>query len=213
MHTPLVSILMTAYNRALLLPRSINSVLAQTERDWELVILDDGSTDNTRQVAEGYIKDDARIRYYFHANQGPALTLNRGLQEARGTYVTILCSDDAYTPDHLATRLQYLFVHSDIGFIHGGVQIIGDEYVPDKDDPTKRIHLSQCAIGGTFFAKRAVFLKAGGFRPRGLGGDADMLERVTRQVEVAKVDFQTYVYYRDTPGSRTERLTPTKNTV
>ena len=79
---PTVSIILPTYNRAALLPRAIDSVLAQSFTDWELLIWDDGSTDNTSTVVQAY--KDARIRYYSDVNHGAALCAQPGIGEVLG---------------------------------------------------------------------------------------------------------------------------------
>lgn len=100
----LLSLITPTHNRAGLLPRAIDSVRAQTDRDWELVIVDDGSTDHTRAVVEGY--DDSRIRYVYQQNRQLNGARNTGVAEVRGEYAGFLDDDDELLPDHLA-RLRH----------------------------------------------------------------------------------------------------------
>jgi hypothetical protein len=93
--------------------------------------------------------------------------------------------------------------HPDIDMIRGGVQIIGNEYVRDKNNPKKLIHLSECTIGATFFGKRNVFLFLNGFRNLDYSEDSDFLERAEKYFRIEKVDFNTYKYYREDPESIT----------
>jgi len=86
-------------------------------------------------------------------------------------------------------------------FIHGGVEIIGRPYVKDKNDLTREIHLDECVIGSTFFGKRDLFFELGGFRDIKYSDDSDFFERVQMKYKIAKVDFPTYIYHRDTPDS------------
>ncbi|MFA5052003.1 MAG: glycosyltransferase family 2 protein [Patescibacteria group bacterium] len=205
-YRPVVSILMTTLNRADLIGRAIASVDGQTFDEWELIIVDDGSTDRTFERVNEHVMKDQRIRYVKHNNRKPALSLNVGLQVSVGQYITILGSDDEYLPEHLAIRVAYLRGHPHTDFIHGGVTIIGDQFVKDKNDMTKKIHLSQCAIGGTFFGKRDVFFDVNGFRNVQYIGDAEFLEKVSRRFNVEKVAYPTYVYHRETPGSITNTV-------
>ena len=205
-YNPVVSIVMPTYNRVSYLKRSIESVLNQSYKEWELIIVDDGSDDNSFQLINQYLMKYSNIRYMKHQNKRPVLTINTGLQAAVGKYVTILCSDDEFKKNHLELRVEYMQKHSLIDFIHGGVEIVGDPYVKDKDDLTKKVHLDQCAIGGTFFGKRSVFKEVRGFKKVRHGGDANLLERVSEKYKVDKVDYKTYVYYKDTPDSITNNI-------
>ncbi len=92
MNTPFFSIIIPAFNAVRYLQETIDSVCAQTDKDWELLIVDDGSTDNTRMVVEGY--HDTRISYFYQNNQGQSVARNNGLNHARGRYVTFLDADN-----------------------------------------------------------------------------------------------------------------------
>lgn len=100
----MISVVMATYNRADTLPRAIESVLRQSYRDWELLIVDDGSTDATPKVLEGLV--DPRIRIYRHPeNRGVAAAKNTGLDHIRGEWFTTLDSDDETTADALEVML------------------------------------------------------------------------------------------------------------
>ncbi|HTD72676.1 MAG TPA: glycosyltransferase [Steroidobacteraceae bacterium] len=102
---PKVSIIMPTYNRADTIERAIRSAQAQTFEDWELVIIDDGSIDNTAALIP---KDDPRIRYHAQPNRGFVAARNAGLQAAVGEYVAFLDSDDELKPFHLQLGVSYL---------------------------------------------------------------------------------------------------------
>ena len=104
MEKPLVSIIIPAYNHEKFIKAAVDSVLGQTVRDLELIVIDDGSTDRTGQIVRGY--SDLRLTYYHQENQDAYNTINRGLDLARGQYIAILNSDDVYTPDRLERLLQ-----------------------------------------------------------------------------------------------------------
>jgi glycosyltransferase involved in cell wall biosynthesis len=92
--TPFYSIILPTFNRAHLLGRAIESVLAQTCDDWELIVIDDGSSDGTRDLIAKYVSD--KVSYSFDVNGGPASARNRGIAVANGRYITFLDSDDEY---------------------------------------------------------------------------------------------------------------------
>lgn len=109
MTSPRVSIIIAAYNRAHTLPRAIDSVLAQDFPDWELIIVDDGSTDNTRAVIENYLGRDFRIRAAFHSrNLHVHAAKNTGFDLMQGEWFTTLDSDDEMVPSALSTMLRVL---------------------------------------------------------------------------------------------------------
>ncbi|MEZ5393098.1 MAG: glycosyltransferase family A protein [Bryobacterales bacterium] len=102
----LVSVIMPAYNGRQYLRQAIDSLFEQTHAEWELVFVDDGSTDDTAAIAQSY--SDPRVRYFHQVNAGQAAALNRGLDEARGEFITTLDVDDWYTPDSLTARVEKL---------------------------------------------------------------------------------------------------------
>jgi len=199
--TPIVSIILPTFNRAKLLHRAVNSVLNQTFKDWELLVIDDGSTDSTFEIIDSYLQSNENIRYIKHSNRKPPLSQNVGLQASVGKYISFLSSDDEYKQTFLEERINFMNSNMEVDMIHGGVEIIGDPYVKDKNDLTKQIHLSECVVGGTFFGKREIFLKMDGFNNLSYSDDSDFFERAGKKFKIRKVDFPTYVYYRDTPDS------------
>jgi glycosyltransferase involved in cell wall biosynthesis len=98
-NSPKISVVIPLYNHARYIEETVDSVLKQSYRDFELIIVNDGSSDDSEAVV-GKIKDE-RIRYFSQENQGAARTLNRGVRLARGEYVSILNSDDVYYPERL----------------------------------------------------------------------------------------------------------------
>lgn len=106
--TPLVSVVMPVYDAEATMERSIDSVLAQSHRQVELILVNDGSRDGSAAIMEAYARRDARVVVVHQANGGVAAARNRGLQEARGTHVAFLDSDDWWDPDKLALQLAHM---------------------------------------------------------------------------------------------------------
>lgn len=198
---PVVSIILPTFNRERLLPRAIDSVINQTFKEWELLIIDDGSADNTFEVVNTYMRQLENIRYLRHTNRRPPLSQNVGLLAAAGEYVSFLGSDDEYKTTYLEERVNYMLTKPELHMIHGGVEIVGHPFVKDKNDLTKEIHLSECVIGGTFFGKKTFFVELNGFTDLKYSDDSDFFERAVKKYSIEKVGFPTYVYYRDTPDS------------
>jgi len=203
---PIVSVILPTFNRADYIKRAINSVINQTYRLWELIIVDDGSTDETFSVVEVCIKDFENVRYMKHKNRELPISLNVGIQACCGKYATFIGSDDVYKPDHLELRINYLQQHSNIDLIHGGIEVIGNPFVKDKNDLSKKVHLSNCIIGGTFFGKRRVFTELDGFKNLNYSEDSEFLERAEKKFVIQKVNYPTYVYHRDTADSITNNI-------
>jgi glycosyltransferase involved in cell wall biosynthesis len=112
--TPLVSCIIPTYNREKFLPISIGSVLKQTYKNWELIIVDDRSTDGTKKLIEKYMKKDKRIKYVKNIHkQGPSGARNQGIELAKGKYIAFLDSDDEWMSFHLEEMIYYLEKYPD----------------------------------------------------------------------------------------------------
>jgi glycosyltransferase involved in cell wall biosynthesis len=108
-NAPTISVITPTFNRAHTLPRAIDSVLKQTYQDWELIIVDDGSTDSTKAVAAA--TKDPRISYFYKENGGPSQARNYGINHAKGKWIMYLDSDDELLPECMATMLEWLNTH------------------------------------------------------------------------------------------------------
>lgn len=100
MKTPTFSIILPTYNRRSLLPRAVKSVLVQEFTNWELIIIDDGSTDDTKEYVSGILND--KIHYHYQENKGRSAARNEGIEKALGEYVCFLDSDDELLPSYLS---------------------------------------------------------------------------------------------------------------
>lgn len=112
---PLISVVVPAYNAARFLAETLQSVLAQTYQNWELLIINDGSTDNTAEIAEQYRQHDRRIRLYSQPNQGVSAARNLGVELAQGELIAFLDADDRWLPEKLATHVGHLAANPSIG--------------------------------------------------------------------------------------------------
>lgn len=204
----IVSVILTVFNRENSLKRSINSLLKQSFGNWELIAIDDGSSDDSFQILSEYESLFDNIKVYRQENKKLAFSRNRGIDLSSGDFITFLDSDDEYEPDHLLIRIKYMLDHPEIDFIHGGVRIIGNQYVRDKDNPDNFIHLSECTIGATFFGKRCVFQELKGFKNNIYSEDSEFLKRASERFKIKKVNFNTYIYHRERPDSITHNYVP-----
>ena len=134
----LVSIIIPTYNRADLIERSVKSVLNQTYDRIELIVVDDGSTDNTVEVLQDYIQSE-KIRYVKKENGGCASARNRGISEATGTYLAFLDSDDTYRPDAIKNLADALS-NSDADFVFSPVIEIYPDQREVKNYPVAKDH-------------------------------------------------------------------------
>ena len=122
-----VSVIIPAYNRARLLPEAVNSVLAQTYQDFELIVIDDGSTDDTPEVARAF---PPSVKYFRQANAGLSAVRNRGVELTKGDYIVFLDSDDALLDHALEKGVAFLDQHPEVAFCHGQVYTIDENSRP-----------------------------------------------------------------------------------
>lgn len=115
MSEKLVSIITPTYNCAKFIARTIDSVQAQTYQNWEMIIVDDCSQDNTKEIVEEYIKNDSRIKYHLLAvNSGAAVARTTAMNLAKGSYMAFLDSDDIWMPDKLERQIKWM---NDNGYV------------------------------------------------------------------------------------------------
>jgi Glycosyltransferases involved in cell wall biogenesis len=129
--TPLVSIIMPCYNAERYIAQSIESVLAQTCQNWELLITDDGSTDKSVEIVSKYSKNDDRINVMVpDEHQGIARTRNMSISRARGRFVAFLDNDDLWKPEKLEKQIKFM-LEKEIGFSYTSYELV------DQDGITK----------------------------------------------------------------------------
>ena len=128
---PLVSIIIPAYNYAHYLPFTLDSVKKQSLSDWECLIVDDGSTDNTRDVAEKYTVDDSRFKYHYKTNGGLSSARNYGIEKASGRYVLFLDADDMLEQNNLKHLSDFLENQSGNNAVFGKFVKFYDDDTPE----------------------------------------------------------------------------------
>ena len=193
---PLVSVVIAAYNMAAYLPLAIQSVLDQTYRSLEVIIIDDGSADGTREAIRPYLSDP-RVRYLFQENKGQAAAKNYGVRESLGEYVAFLDGDDMWAPGKLEAQIP-IFANSEaVGVVYSRVLYIdatGKEIgVADNQLFRGRVSgplLIRNFIGfGTCVVKKECFDRLGGFKEHvRMGVDYDLWLRLSTQYEFEYVD-------------------------
>jgi len=125
---PKVSVIMPAYNAERFIEKSINSLLAQTLQDWELIVVDDGSTDSTSKILEKFT--DIRIHVFHQENGGEASARNTGLQHVKAEYIALLDADDQYLPNALEDLSSYLDANPEFDVVYSEGQICDEEDRP-----------------------------------------------------------------------------------
>ncbi|NTU58339.1 MAG: glycosyltransferase family 2 protein [Chlorobiaceae bacterium] len=194
---PEISVILTTFNRAPLIEQAIGSVVRQSFTDWELIVVDDGSDDETFAVVDRYLTHHVNIRYMKHRNRKPARSRNAGIQASFGRYITFLDSDDYFRPEHLESRHLLLETRPDIDLVSGGFTLEGDPWIRDRNDPEKFVHIDECILGGTFFGRRQLFMEIGGFRAIDYAEDTDLWERAGERYSILKIEApESYVYRR-----------------
>lgn len=179
---PLVSIVMPAYNAAAYIGEAVDSVLAQTWMNWELIVVDDGSTDGTSAYLDGLA--DPRIRVIHQVNQGVSVARNAALDVATGEFITFLDADDVLPPDSLHVRTDFLLLTPDIHLVSGQISLRGSSLLEEirRHKPRVRGELAPellrlnpevfCQLGSYLF--RAQVAKAIRFKP-GMTHSEDLL--------------------------------------
>jgi len=210
-----VSIIVPAYNSAKYLPTAINSVISQTYDQWELVIVDDGSTDETRELVSSYGSQlGDKLRYVYQPNRGLPAARNTGIRSARGDLIALLDADDMWLPLRLERSVAAMDSDAEIGLVHGKFERVNTEGSPiGQVQPafvrkylsgriadhiyTRRVHLGCPTV--TF--RRCCIDKAGWFdETMRATEDRDLWFRIARHYKTAFVD-EIIAYYRVSPGS------------
>jgi glycosyltransferase involved in cell wall biosynthesis len=216
--TPRVSVIVPAYNAAVYLPYAIDSVLSQTYPDWEIVIVDDGSTDNTRSVVDSYrARLRERLQYIYQPNRGLSAARNVGIKASRGEFIAMLDADDVWLPHRLARGIAVLDADPKTGLVHARVvridvhgSITGQLKVVPEDLSgriarkiyTRRAHL----VCPTVMFRKSCLQAAGWFdETMQATEDRDLWFRIALHYSVAYID-EVLAHYRLSPSSITSNL-------
>jgi len=202
-----VSVIIPVYNQERYLGAAIDSVLAQTYRDFEVIVVDDGSTDGTPEIIASYLP---RIRGFRKPNAGGASALNLGIREAQGDWIGWLSSDDLWEPTRLARQMEALrerptagFVFSDFVKIDPDGGVIGEVRAacPSGKRGLQLALVRRCFVNGcTTLIRREAFARVGLFDERDrFAPDYDMWFRILRHYEALHVP-EPLVRYRIHPG-------------
>ncbi len=137
---PAVTVLLAVYNGERYLRESLDSVLAQTFADFELLVIDDGSRDKTLSILDEYEAGDTRVRIVSRPNRGLTNTLNQGLELARGQFLARMDADDVCMPDRLRIQVAYLREHPECVLVGSRVQLMDPDGRPIKQMCTETTH-------------------------------------------------------------------------
>ena len=159
----LFSVVIPTYNRAHLILNTLDSVRNQTYCNYELIIIDDGSSDNTAKVVKNYISDNELKNwyYYYKINEERAAARNYGVQKSRGTFVTFLDSDDMFYPDHLSLASSFVSDNKDVKVFHSAYEFRNQKNVLiRKVNYPKNGSLNEAVLKGNIISCFGMFLKS-----------------------------------------------------
>lgn len=208
---PTVSVIIPTYNRAQLIAMAIDSVLAQTYKDLEIIVVDDSSTDNTEELVKGFIKRDNRIKYIKHdINKGGAEARNTGIKNARGDYVAFLDSDDMWVSEKLERQINIFEENDDIALVYSNFIRVNDagEHIGLGIKPKtiisgfifREILLRKVYVPlQTWIVRKDCFEEVGGFDTEfRTSHDRDMIVRIARQYKIFGVKEPLTLFRRHT---------------
>lgn len=197
MSAPLVSVIMPCWNRERFIADAIRSVLGQTFTDLELIVVDDGSTDGTRDVVASF--QDPRLRCLPREHRGISAAMNAGLAAARGRYIARLDSDDLWLPEMLATQVAVLERRPEIGVVYSRAECTDSDWKPlgmswgyplrFPDDTFRSMVHNDCTCNITIVCRRECFERVGTYDESfQTSEDLDMWLRVARHYSFAFTD-------------------------
>ncbi len=207
MFQEIVSVIIPAYNRGRYIRQTVESVLNQTYTDIELIVIDDGSTDDTRDILEGYGDRITLLEHEARQNRGQSASINLGLDRARGKYLAILDSDDYWEPDKIESQVGYLQRHPEVGLVYGnGTAVSGngeflyDIYTPghrEESKPEKVLVDCYFSLPSNALMRKSLLKKAGYFdETLRAGQDHDMAIRIAEIARLAYIDRPLFHYRR-----------------
>jgi Glycosyl transferase family 2 len=210
--TPAVSFVMSVRDGERHLRDALDSMLAQTFRDFEAVVINDGSADSTPQILAAYAARDERVLVHRQDNAGLATSLNRGVARARAPLIARLDADDAALPLRLELQVRYLDAHPRIGVVGGAVRFVDESgrqfsevQYPVADDAIRRAFAETTPFNHSAVTiRRAAFEAAGGYRPAFHAEDLDLWLRIGAEWELANL-ADPVVRYRLHGGQMTVR--------
>lgn len=212
MNEPRVSVIMPAFNGQLYIDEAIRSVLSQTYKNWELVLVNDGSTDGTESVIKKYLSEP-RIVYIKQENKGMAAARNAGIRAAGGQLIAFLDQDDFWLEDKLQLQVKYLAAHPGVFMLHGACNILkaGKISTPLKYHPLfsgalkgfvyNKLIVEDFVCVPTIIVRKEVFSEIGLFDESMIGvDDWDLCIRISKKYEIGYINKILAVYRHNELG-------------
>lgn len=202
---PRVSVIIPTYNRSKLLANAIDSVLDQTFDDLEIIVVDDGSTDETSEVVKGY-GDKVNYKYLENKGMGGSYARNRGIEAASGEYIAFLDSDDFWLPEKLEKQMALLIERPDLSWAYCDSEAIdgssgqliyrhGAVHNTPSGDVLEQLFIKNFLHTSTLIVKRNVFEQVGNFWATPKATDRDMWLRIAAEYPIGQVP-EVLVRYR-----------------
>jgi glycosyltransferase involved in cell wall biosynthesis len=202
---PEVSVVIPTYNTARFIADAIDSALAQSYKPSEIIVIDDGSSDNTREVITHY---GDKIKYIYQSNAGPASARNKGVKEARGEWIAFLDSDDYWDKDHLELLLKHAQDHPDASLIYCGKKWVDmdGKLIQDSFEQTQfpsgwifkdMFTANYISSTSVVLVKKGIFIELGGFdKQLRIAEDYDLWIRIAAVSPICGVPIYTLNYRR-----------------
>jgi glycosyltransferase involved in cell wall biosynthesis len=216
-----ISVIIPTYNCSAYLPEAIDSVLRQTYQDFEIIIVNDGSTDNTDEIIKPYLERyPGQVRYFSQLNEGAAVTRNVAIRHSTGEYIALLDADDVWVPDKLEQEVVLLDQYPDVGLVHANITFISENgdrlYTPERNmkflsrNIFDNLYLRNADIScPTTLIRKECFNRIGLFDEKlsRLGcEDRDLWLRIAKSYKVMYID-KVLALYRVRKGSMSRDIT------
>jgi len=199
---PKVSLIMSVYNGQRYLAKALQSILDQTFKDFEFIIIDDGSKDKTQRILKDYSDKDQRIKIFQNqVNRGLANSLNRGIQLARGEYIARMDADDVSLPERIALEVEFLDHHLHVGLVGTGGWVINKKgkvlkkfkVLTDSLDIKSGLKTNNRFIHGSVMMRKSCLDQIGFYRNEFTSvEDYDLWVRISRSYDVANLEAPLY---------------------
>lgn len=210
LNTPTVSVVMTVFNGERFLREAVESILDQSFRDFEFIIIDDGSTDSSASILESYCDQDARVRVCHQENRGIVESLNRGCGLARGKYIARMDADDVSTPTRLERQLAFLDENPLVGLVGCGIYdnidasgaVLHTSYLPQDNETIQRTLLERwCFLHPSIMFRGVLHELVGGYRKEFESAeDHDFILRILEHCQAHNL-HERLISYRLNPRS------------
>ncbi len=206
---PIISVIMPCYNQAKYMPEALQSLLNQDYPHWECIIVNDGSPDNTEEVAKEWVEKDKRFKYFRKTNSGVSDTRNYGVSQAIGEYIVPLDGDDKLGPHYFSEAIKAFSNDPDIKLIYSDIILFGvkNEKIVNPEFVFEKM-LTENQIHSFAMFKRADFLEVGGYNLNMYDGIEDWdfyLSLIKPNDKVVKLNA-FHGYYRIKEASRSMHI-------